>query len=133
MLHPAVAEVALRVDLLVQRQAAPTHRHRGPQQVQRLVRLQITPIDDDQRLGHAGQQHPRQRRIDMLGIAVQMPVGQQPIGALDAMAQIRPAAEASADLGQRQPRAADRRGDGFKQHAQAPTVDAGEQRRDTTL
>ncbi len=30
-----------------------------------------------------------------------MPVGQQPIGALDAMAQIRPAAEASADLGQR--------------------------------
>jgi hypothetical protein len=49
------------------------------------------------------------------------------------MAQVRPAAEASADLGQRQPRAADRRGHRFEQHGQAPTVDAGEQRRDTTL
>jgi hypothetical protein len=36
-------------------------------------------------------------------------------------------------LGQRQPRAADRSGNGFKQHAQAPTVDAGQQRRDATL
>jgi hypothetical protein len=49
------------------------------------------------------------------------------------MAPVRSAGGASADLGQRQPWAADRRGDGFKQHVQAPTVDANQQRRDTTL
>jgi hypothetical protein len=62
-----------------------------------------------------------------------MGVAQQPIGTLDAMAQVRPAAEASADLGQRQPRAADRRRHRLKQYRQASTVDAGQQRRDTTL
>jgi hypothetical protein len=113
MLHLPIAQLALRVDLLVQRQAATAHRQRGAQQMQRLVLLQITPIDDDQRLGHAGEQHPRQRRVDVLGIVLQTHVAQQSVGPLDAMAQVRPAAEASADLGQRQPRAADRRGDGL--------------------
>ncbi len=132
MLHPSVAEVALRMDLLVQRQTATAHRQRGAQQVQRLVLLLIAPIDDDQRLGHTREQHPRQRRIDRLGIAAQMAIAQQPIGALNAMAQVRAAAEASADLGQRQSRAAHRRGHGFKQDSHASTVDAGQQRRDTT-
>jgi hypothetical protein len=62
-----------------------------------------------------------------------MRVAQQSVGPLDAMAQVRPAAEASADLRQRQPRAADRRSNGFEQHAQAPTVDADQQRRDTAV
>jgi hypothetical protein len=133
MLHLAVAQIALGVDLLIQRQAATAHRQRGPQQVQRLILLQIAPIDEDQRLGHTREQHPRHRRIDRLGIAPKMAIAQQPIGALDAMAQIRAAAEASADLGQRQSRAAHRRGHGFKQDSHASTVDAGQQRRDTTL
>jgi len=101
--------------------------------MQRLVRLQITPIDHDQRLGHAGEQLPRQRRVDPLRITLQMHVAQQPVGPLDAMAQLRPAAEASADLGQRQPWAAHGRRHRFEQHGQAPTVDADQQRRDTAL
>ncbi len=99
----------------------------------RLVLLQIAPIDDDQRLGHAREQHPRQHRVDVLGITAKMGVAQEPIGTLDAMAQVRPAAEASANLGQSQPWAADCRRHGPKQHGQAPTVDAGQQRRNTTL
>ena len=62
-----------------------------------------------------------------------MPVAQQPVSPLDAMAQLRRAAEAPADLRQRQSRAVDRRRDRFEQHAQASPVDADEQRRDTTL
>jgi hypothetical protein len=62
-----------------------------------------------------------------------MRVAQQPVGALDAMAQVRAAAKASADLGQRQPRASDRGCDRFQQYGQAPTVNSGQQRRNTTL
>jgi hypothetical protein len=62
-----------------------------------------------------------------------MRVAQQPVGTLDAMTQVRPAAKSASNLGQRQPRAAHCRGHGLKQHRQAPTVDAGKQRCDTTL
>ncbi|MBK1720571.1 hypothetical protein CKO27_23685 [Thiocystis violacea] len=62
-----------------------------------------------------------------------MHVAQQPVGPLDAMAQRRPAAKASADLGQRQSRTTDRCSDGFEQHGQAPSVDADQQRRDTAV
>ena len=65
--------------------------------------------------------------------ALKVSVAQQAVGPLDAMAQLRPATEAAADLGQRQPRAADRRRDRFEQRGQAPTVDAGQQRRNTAV
>ena len=101
--------------------------------MQRLVRLEITPVDNDHRVGHAGEQRPRQRRLDPLGIALQMHVAEQPIDPLDEVARLRPAAEASAELVQRQPWASDRGCDRFEQHGQAPTVHADHQRRDTAV
>jgi hypothetical protein len=74
MLHLAVAQVLLRMDLLIQGQTATPHRQRGAQQVQRLIPLEVTPVDHDQRLSHAGEQHPAQRAIDRAAVALQMAV-----------------------------------------------------------
>jgi hypothetical protein len=133
MLHLPIAQFALRMDLLVQRQAATTDRQRSAQQMQRLVLLQITPIDDDQRLGHAGEQHPRQGSVDAFGIGLQMLVAQQPVRPFDAMAQRAATAKTSTDLGQRQPWPTDRCRNGFQQSGQTAPVDTRQQRRDTTL
>jgi hypothetical protein len=50
-----IAHAAPRVDLLVERQAATAHRQRGTQQMQRLILLQVTPVNHDQRLGDTGE------------------------------------------------------------------------------
>jgi len=67
--------------------------------VQRLVLLQIAPVDDDQRFGDTGEQHPRQRSVDGAAVALEVAVVQQPVGPLDAVTQLAPAAKTSPDLG----------------------------------
>jgi hypothetical protein len=59
---------------------------------------------------------------------LQLGVAEQAVGALDAMAQTRPRLEPSPDIGQRQTRIADARGDRSKQRLAAAPVHAGEQR-----
>jgi len=56
MVKLPIDDAALRVDLLVQRQAAIAHRQRDTQQMQRLILLQVTQVDDGQRLGDTGEQ-----------------------------------------------------------------------------
>jgi len=114
--------------LLVERQTAPAHRQRGAQQVQRLIRLEIGPVDQDQGLGDARQQHPAQGRVERAPLPLQLAVAEQAVGALDAMAQTRLRLEPSPDIGQRQARTADARGDRREQGLAAATVHAGEQR-----
>ncbi len=86
MLELTVAVVALRMDRRVQRQAATAERHRGAQQMQRLARLEIAPVDHDQRLDDTVEQHPRQGTVDRAAVALHVVVAQRTIGSLDAMA-----------------------------------------------
>ena len=96
--------------------------------MQRLIRLEIRPVDQDQGLGDARQQHPAQCRIERPRLALKFAVAEQTVGSLDAVAQTRPRLEPSPDIGQRQARTADARGDRRKPRLAAATVHAGEQR-----
>jgi len=94
LLHCAVAEVFLPMHLLVERQIAPTHRQRRAQQVQRPIGLQVRPVDQDQGLADARQQHPAQRRVDRSHLVLKVPVAKQAVGALDSVPKRRRACEA---------------------------------------
>ena len=101
--------------------------------MQRLIRFQVRPVDHDQRLGYPGEPLARQRRVDCASIPVHVAVAEQPIGALDLIAQARPASEAPADGGQCQPRATHRRRHRLQQGCQPPRVYASEQRAEAAV
>jgi cytochrome c551/c552 len=92
-------------------QIAPADRQRGAQQVHRLIRLEIGPVDKGQGRGDARQQHPAQCCVERPPLALKLAVAEQAVGSLDAVAQTRLRLEPSPDIGQRQAGTADARGD----------------------
>jgi hypothetical protein len=69
--------------------------------MQRLIRLQIRPVDQDYRLVDACQGYPTQRPVDRVCLLLQTPIAQQPVRAFDLVTEQRLARKAAANVGQR--------------------------------
>ena len=66
--------------------------------MQRLIRLQIRPVDQDYRLVDACQGYPTQRPVDRVCLLLQTPIAQQPVCTLDLVTEQRLAREAAGRL-----------------------------------
>jgi hypothetical protein len=75
----------------------------------------------------------RERRIDRVRLPLKLDVAQQPVGALDAVAQVHGATQAAPDSDGRHPRPDHTGGDCLKQGAQTPTMHLVQQRLEATV